>query len=340
MKKIFGFLTLFGLLALLLVPTGAVHAQGPNPGGNGGRVIFGSNFTLESGESFNGDLVVFGGNVTIEENAEMNGALVVFGGTAESNGEVNGDVVIIGGQAKLDEKAHVTGDVVTVGGQLQKAEGAQVDGEIVNNIQPRIQIPNGRVPPISVPDIPAPVVDVGFNPFLEFGKTMSFSILIALLGMLASLFFQNRLGKISQAVVAQPLMVGAIGLLSVFAALMLFFTVIPLFALAFAWLFGVIAIGQEIGERFAKSLRQEWTPAVATGLGTFALIFVVSSIQAAGHVAWFVSCVTWIVPALVGLLAIGAVVITRVGARQIQSPVMAAYTPPAASGQAPPASEP
>jgi len=338
MKKMYRFLTLFALLSLLFLPTGAVHAQGSDSGGDG-RVIFGSNFTLESGESFNGDLVVFGGNVTVEEDANLNGNLVIFGGTVDSNGKVIGDVVIIGGQVELDEKAHVTGDVVTVGGQLQQAEGAQVDGEIVNNVQPDIEFPNGLIPPtINVPDVPTPVVNVGFNPFWEFGKALGWSIFVALLGALATLFFQDRLGRVSQAVVAQPLMVGGIGLLSVFVAVAMFFTIIPLFALAFAWLFGVIAIGQEIGERFAKSVRQDWTPVITTGVGTFALVFLVSSIQTVGDVAWFVGCVTWIIPALIGLLAIGAVVLTRVGARPIQSPAMTTNTPPTDTGQVPPAS--
>ena len=53
------------LLALLLLPTGPVYAQGPGPGD--GRVVFGSNVTIESGDPFEGDLVVFGGNVTVEE---------------------------------------------------------------------------------------------------------------------------------------------------------------------------------------------------------------------------------------------------------------------------------
>src|SRR5512146_3247154 len=127
MKMFYRFLTLFALLALFLMPTGAVHAQGPGPD-SAGRVIFGSNFTLVSCDTFIGDLVVFGGNVTVEENADLNGNLVVFGGTAKGNGQVHGDVVIIGGQVSLDAKAHVTGDVVTVGGQLQQAEGATIDG--------------------------------------------------------------------------------------------------------------------------------------------------------------------------------------------------------------------
>ncbi len=135
------YLTLFLLLALLLVPTTAAHAQGVST--DGGRVIFGSNFTLKSGDEFNGDLVVFGGNVTVEQGADLNGNLVVFGGTVSANGNVNGDVVVIGGQVKLEDEAMVSGDVVSIGGQVQKAEGATVKGEIVNNVSPEIQLPNG-----------------------------------------------------------------------------------------------------------------------------------------------------------------------------------------------------
>src|SRR5687768_13130029 len=99
MKITLKFMTLFALLALLLIPAGAAYAQGPNPGG-GGQVIFGSNFTLESGDTFDGDLVVFGGNVTIEEDATLNGDLVVIGGTVTSNGQMEGDVVVVGGDRK------------------------------------------------------------------------------------------------------------------------------------------------------------------------------------------------------------------------------------------------
>jgi len=343
MKKIFRVLTLFVFLVLLLLPTGAAQAQGPNPGGSGGRVIFGSDFTLESGQTFTGDLVVFGGNVTVEEEAELQGNLIVFGGTATSNGSIKGDVVIIGGQVELDEKAAVSGDVVTIGGQLQRAKGAEIGGEVLNNLPPNIDVPS--VPPVpdvpgvpSVPDVPGvpSVVNVMFNPFLEFGRVMGSSLLMAFLGMLATLFLQQRLDRVSQAVVAQPLMTSSIGLLTIvvmalvaLTIILLPFVLLGLFPLALAWFFGVIAIGQEIGSRFAKAIRQDWAPVITTGLGTFILVFLVSSVQSMNNLLPFMGCVTWIIPALVGLLAIGAVVITRFGARPVQSPVMTVYTPPA-----------
>jgi len=351
MNKIFRTTALILLLILLFLPTGTAYAQGPGPGD--GRVVFGSNVTIESGDSFEGDLVVFGGNVTIEDGATMNGDLVVIGGRVESDGEVNGDIVNVGGQVVLNEAAFVSGDVVTIGGQLKREDGSTIEGDIVNNVAPQIDIPNGNLPPTvpdipsvpNVPDVPS-IVNVSFNPFLQFGRVFTSSILMAVLGVLTVLFFKERLDKVSQAVVVQPLMTTGVGLLTIVAIIVVGITIIllpfaalSLIPLGFAWLFGVIAIGQEVGERFAKALRQEWAPILTTGLGTFIVMFIVGFIQSLNEFSWVIGCFTWVVPAFVGLLAVGAVVITRFGARQVSGPGMAVYTPPADAGQAPPVSE-
>ncbi|MGE5376906.1 MAG: bactofilin family protein [Bacteroidota bacterium] len=338
------YLTLFLLFALLLIPTTAVHAQGVST--DGGRVIFGSNFTVKSGDEFNGDLVVFGGNVTVEPDATLNGNLVVFGGTVSSQGKVKGDVVAIGGQVKLEEQAVVTGDVVTIGGQVQQAQGATVMGDVVNNVSPEIQLPNGTMSPdVNTPRVHLPaVINTRFNPFWEFVRVLGSALVVAFLGALAAMFFQPQLDRISQAAVRQPVMTTSIGLLTFVVLFIAAITIIlipvvllSLIPLAFAWLFGIISIGQEIGDRFARATRQNWTPVIATGVGTFALVFIVASIQSLNSLAPFLLCGTLIVPILVGLLAIGAVVITRFGTRPVQSPALTVY-PPADSGPVPPAS--
>ncbi|HSL30121.1 MAG TPA: polymer-forming cytoskeletal protein [Anaerolineales bacterium] len=334
-------------LSLLLAPATPVFAQEPDPDGEG-RIIFGSNFTVESGDTFNGDLVVFGGNVTIEEDAVLNGDLVVIGGTIRSNGEMQGDIVVMGGQVSLEEAALVEGDVITIGGQLDQAEGARIEGEVVNNAAPDILFPTGRIPPdapgvpdVEVPVIPRPEVVVNYNPFGEFVRVLGSAVLVSFLGVLATLFFQSHLARVSQAVVIQPLMTTSIGLLTIVVLLIAALTLIllplvglSLIPLAFAWLFGVIAIGQEIGERLARALRQEWQPVIATAIGTFVLVFIVASVQSLNHLLPFMACVTWILPALVGLLAVGAVVMTRFGTRPVQVPALTVSSPP------PPPSEP
>lgn len=341
MKLMYKILTLFALLTLFLVPTGAVHAQGPDPDGDG-RVIFGSNFTLESGESFTGDLVVFGGNVTVEEDASLNGNLVVFGGTAKSNGDVNGDVVIIGGQVSLEEDAHVTGDVVTVGGQLQQADGARIDGDVVNNVEPDIQIPDGTLPPsIPVPDVTPPSVRVGFDPFWSAAGILVRAVAVALLAMLVVMFLQPQLNRVGQAITDQPLMSGGIGLLTVLVApiavviLAVTIILIPIafvgiLLLVFAWLFGMIALGQEVGERFTRSINQTWAPVFTTGFGTFLLMLV-------GGALGEIPCVGWLAPAVLGFLGVGGVALTLFGSRPAPVKVIAS-NPPTDAGQIPPAS--
>ena len=80
MKNTLKLLSLVLLLALVLLPTSAVHARGFSDILLDGRVVFGDNFTLESGDTLTGDLVVFGGNVKIEEDALVGGDMVVIGG--------------------------------------------------------------------------------------------------------------------------------------------------------------------------------------------------------------------------------------------------------------------
>ena len=334
MKITFKFITLFVLLMLLLMPTGSAYAQGPNPGD--GRVIFGSNFTLESGDTFDGDLVVFGGNVTIEEKATLNGNLVVIGGTIDSSGQTKGDVVVVGGQVKLEKSAVVAGNLVTIGGQVERAEGATVKGEVINNVAPDIQVPNGQIPPVvpgapGLPDVPRPNFNINFNPFAEVFWIFFWAVIISAFAMLLALFWQPQLERAGSLVVSQPLMTGAIGLLALFLGVILFITILPPLIVAFAWLFGIVAMGSEVGARFTKGINQVWSPVLTVGFGTFLLMLVAGAIG-------LVPCLGGLVQLLLGLLGIGGAVLTWFGSRTIQVPGVTVYSPPGDSNQVPPAS--
>jgi hypothetical protein len=176
--------------------------------------------------------------------------------------------VVVGGQISLDEAALVTGDVVTIGGQLNRAEGAQIQGEVVNNVAPNITIPSGRIPPpepespsVPVPpEVVPPNINVHFNPFAEFFGIIFWAVGAAAFSMLLALFLQPQITRTGNAIVTQPLMTGAIGLASVLVAAILFLTILPPIFIVFAWFFGVVALGQEVGERFTKAINQEWSP--------------------------------------------------------------------------------
>ena len=333
MKILYKILTFFSLLALTLMPASPAYAQGPNP--DGGQVIFGRSYTLESGETFEGDLVVFGGNVTIEDDATLNGNLVVIGGTIKSNGETNGDVVAVGGQISLEESAQVAGNVVTVGGQLEQAEGAKIAGDVINNVAPDIVLPTAKIPPTApgtpnVPDIPTPNINVHFNPFAEVFWIFFWAVIVAAFAMLLSLFWQPQIERTGNVIITQPLMTGAIGLLAFVVAAILFLTIVPPLIAAFAWLFGVVAMGSQVGERFSKAVNQVWSPVLTIGFGTFLLMLV-------GGAIGLVPCLGGIALFLLGMLGIGGSVITWFGVRLPQVPAVTVYTPPTDSGPVPPA---
>lgn len=335
-KTIYKLLTLFILVTLLLLPTSSAYAQGPNPG-NEGRLIFGSNFTLEKGDTFNGDLVVIGGNVILEEATSLNGNLVVIGGTIKSDGETKGDIVVVGGQISLEKAALVTGDVVTIGSQLTRVEGAKIEGEVVNNVAPNLTFPSARIPPTApnapiIPNVPSPNIHIDYNPFAQVFWIVFWAVFVSGFAMLLALFWQPQLERAGKVIVSQPLMTGAIGLLSFFVAAILFLTIIPPIVAFFAWLFGVVAMGSEIGERFTKSLNQTWSPVLSIGFGTFMLMLV-------GGAIGLIPCLGGLILFLLGMVGIGGAVMTWFGIRQPQVPAMTVYTPPTDTGQVPPASQ-
>ncbi|NWF65019.1 MAG: hypothetical protein HXY38_12015 [Chloroflexi bacterium] len=346
-------LTLILLLAALLVlPFGAVHAQTKD---DESIFLFGQNYTLREGETLNGSIAVFGGNVQIEKDAEVNGSIAVFGGNVNiadgvsvdgsvaafgSNmsisGIINGDIVIVGGNVLLTEASTVDGDIATFGGQVTQEPGAEVTGEITNNTPPEIGSPE-TPETTDMPNVPVlPEVKVSFNPFLDVLSAVGWAVLIAIVGMLLSLFLQPQLDRTASAITRQPVIAGAYGVL-IFLALpvgliimIVTLILIPVAAIAaimvpLAWLFGVIAMGQEVGERFAKAINQVWTPILATGFGTFLLVLVTRLLNT-------IPCVGWLLSTIVALVGIGAVAMTWFGTRNPPgyiTPVIADEVPPA-----------
>ena len=352
MKRFLRIASLALLAVLVFVPLQTAAASGPV---FDGQVIFGQSFTLESGETMNGDLVVFGGSAAIEEGATVNGSLVVFGGNLMLDGEVTGDVAVTGGSVALGSKAHIHGDLATVGASLSRAEGSQVDGQIYNTATSWITDgSHGDLPQPPVVITPQPFVpDIDFvlSPVRNMANLFAQALAVGVLAMLLMLFLAPQADRVAHAVVAQPLMAGGLGLLTVIVAPIVFvalglltalvFTAvitIPLIiilavALGMAVFFGWIAMGYEIGQRFTKAVHWNWHPAFSAGLGTFALTLVVNSASILNFLPGM-DCVTWILPSLVGLFALGAVIITRFGTQSLALPAeQTAVVPTPSSGK-------
>jgi hypothetical protein len=215
----------------------------------------------------------------------------------------------------LGTTAVVRGDISTLGGYLDKDPEALVEGQVNSGFDSNfhIQFP-GRV------YVPAIGVGAFFSPIWNALSLLFATFVMAALAIVAVMFWPKHTERAAHAVISQPVLSGGMGLLTVavlpfatvaMAITLILIPVIPLglILLVVMVIFGWIALGLELGQRFAQALKQDWHPALAAGMGTFALTFVALGVNQ------MLDCVGWIVPFTVTLLGLGAVLLTRFGTR-------------------------
>ncbi len=308
------------LVLALMFPTQA-FAQGPDDG----KVVVGGSYTLEEDDTLDGDLAIFGGTAILEEGSTVNGAIVISGGSLTINGTVDGDVTAIGGNVVLGSTSVIDGDVNVVGGNLSKEDGYTVDGRI-NIGQPgdfEFDVPN--VPSIREPG------RVDFSPIGDFMWGIFRALALSALAMLVALFVVQPTQRVKSHIISQPVMAGAFGLLTLVVApalivvLSITLILIPvalvgILLLGIAVVYGWIVVGLEVGNRMANLFRVTWSDPVAAGIGTLTLTLVASMIG-------IIPCVGWIGWFIIGMIGLGAVILSRFGTRSYAAPVVAHVAP-------------
>lgn len=315
MKKLMTILLIFVAAFGLTAFTNAGPYQGQNPCT---EVTMGGSCVLQSGETLPSDMVLLWSSAVMEDGSTVNGDVVVIAGSLQVDGEIGGDLVLVGGSASLGSTARVAGSVNNAGGHLDKAEGAVIEGSENTNITPPVIPPVPAVP--GVPDWDNPSQD-WWNPANLFMGAMWWlarSILWALLALLVVLAAPVRIRRTADAIIARPVEAGGLGLLTVLIVPLLLalvaiticgipFTLAGALVLVIAWGLGVVAMGYETGRRLTGLGKQDVAPAVSAGLGTFLLTLVMNGVGAV------IPCIGWLVPALVGSVGLGAVMLTRFG---------------------------
>ncbi len=315
------------LLTILLVFPTQVNAQGPS----GDQVVFGGTYTLDSNEVLSGNLAIFGGSSTLEDGSIVRGDIVITGGTLDVYGEVDGDINTIGGSVFLGDGAVIHGDVVSVGGSVNRDPGAQIEGSIRHEQPDQFNIP--ALPRIVRPGALVNRAPIDLHPigriFLGFFQVLALSAIAVLLGLFAPIPSQ----RVAKAITIQPVLSGAIGLLTFIVApallLVLVITIIlspvsilGVLVLLVALLFGWLALGLELGQRMEIMFKSDWTVPVSAGLGTLVLTFV-------AWLIWQIPCLGPTIVVLASAVGLGGVALTRFGFRP--------YTPAA---PAPPSAPP
>jgi hypothetical protein len=323
MKRITKFSLLLVVLACFIIPSTA-SAKGVYDD----KIVTGGSYTLFSGETLDGNLFIFGGAVTLESDSLVEGDILLMGGTISIDGRVEGDIVGFGGVVRLGNSAEVEGDLTAIGAAIHRDPGAEVEGQVIKGIEGPITLP---IPLPIIPDVPSVpnVPDVPHVPTLpSFGFVgnpvwtglwfLFRTFLWAALAVLVVMFLPKPIERTSDAVVEQPILSGGIGILTVIVVpvlliilaitiIMIPISLVGALTLVLAWFLGRIAIGYEVGRRLAKMLDKDWAPAVSAGVGMFLLALVV---DATGQ---FIPCIGWIFPALVAVIGIGGLMLTRFG---------------------------
>jgi hypothetical protein len=301
---------------LLLAPGSRVHAD---DGISKDRVVIGQNFTLSSGETIDGDLIVIGGETAIEAGATVHGDLVVIGGSLGMDGEVSSSAIVVGGSVSLGDSSVVGGDLVAVGGAFRRASGAIIGGDIITNLSfANTELPRAASAP-TPPLPPTPDFHADFGPLGTLASVFFQAIILGAIAMLLTAFLHPQIDRVAQAAIRQPFAAGSLGLLTVFLAplaivlLAITLILIPLalaaaILVALAWIFGVVALGQLVGDRLLQAMHLTWEPVLSAGFGALVLGIVLGASNQ-------IPCVGWLTGVLIGLVGLGAATMTLFGTR-------------------------
>jgi len=294
---------LLTVLVLGVFPITAFAASQPD-------VVIGNSYTLESGKMLNDDLFILGGTVNLMSGSTVKGSVYLLGGSVQAAGTIDGNVTVVGGTLNLASTFALNGNLTYAGTTINRDPGAQINGQINTS---------GNTPVVVIPGVTRiPNLSSNFDPFLRVVGFFLRLFLWALAAMVVAMFLPTHLARTSQTALSQPLISGGLGLLTVIIVpiilVLLAITIclipvslIGVLILVIAWAFGLIALGLEVGRRISSMFKQEWHPAIAAGLGTLLLMSVLSGLEA------IIPCIGWIPKALVGLLGLGAVLLTQFG---------------------------
>ena len=289
---------------------------------SGDRFVVGGSFTLKTGEIQDGSIFILGGSVALEDGSMVDGDVILVGGSLQAYGTIAGDIFLLGGSLIMNTSTLVEGDVIGLGGSIQGEELATIGGEIntdVNSLLPII-VPRGSIPLVAPGGIRIPNIEVGVNPFWSFLWFLLRTLLWTALAVIVVLFLPKPVDRVAHTVVSQPLISGGLGLLTVIVAPVLMIAIgitiigIPIsliaaLALVITWVYGMVAIGAEVGKRLARAFNADWALPVCAGLGTFLLILLVDGARE------LIPCAGWVIGFLVGIVGLGAVLLTRYGSQ-------------------------
>jgi hypothetical protein len=330
---------IFLVLLLLAIPISTAFAEplfdttvGENETVNNDIIVFDGDLVLEERSVVNGDVVVFNGDVNTA--GTINGDLVIFNGDLDAEGaaRINGDCVLLNGSVEDDSASgirctNIEGSVIS--GWIEGIPPVPVEPKAIPDIPDLPVIPE----PPTMPDIPETgiVPDIprqtrSSNSGVDFLGVVSSTLLFGLLAFAAGTVFPKHLQQVKATARSKPFASGAVGVLTgiavpalaaILAVVSAVLTLVCIGLLGFpivllmllglvaGAVFGWIAMGTWIGDRFFRNGKR--SPAMKAALGTMILTFVL------GLLGMLLPWVEGILVFVLGAIGLGAVALTQFG---------------------------
>ncbi|HET7461803.1 MAG TPA: polymer-forming cytoskeletal protein [Longimicrobium sp.] len=294
--------------------------------------------------------------LTVHRGERVDGDVVAPFGDVRVEGEVTGDVIVGKGDLVLVPGATIRGDAVVNGGGKLLNQGGRVLGEMrVNSDDDAARQAHAgpgddyatRGSSYAADNVRIHrhgwwgTMQEGFEGLIS---TLTFALILCGLGAALVFYALPQLDRVTQVVRTDTGRAAGLGVAAMFlvipafvvACIILVATIIgipvlflfaPLYwvVLGAAWLYGLIAVAQVIGERTAEqsgsfsSMRRNAYTYVFTGVGLLLAPMVVGNLlKLTGFLGWLGSLVNWLGGTLIfiaGLVGFGAVAFTRGGTR-------------------------
>lgn len=260
---------------------------------------------LAAGETLEGELILLEGSVAVAPNAIITGSVYMLGGDLQLDGAVAGDVSLVDGRFTLGPTASVGGSVNRAGGDVMGADQARIAGGVREGVGLEIPLETVRTTR-STGDILVQSLISGF-----------------LLGLVAAglvRLMPAALSRVAHAATRHALVSASLGLLVAVVgpalAVMMAFTVVlvplALLALLLAALvvvYGWIAVGVALGNRLSAFLPRRPGPSLRAFLGVWLFMLLLGLVELIPVVGSTLSLI-------IAITGLGAVLLTRFGARQ------------------------
>jgi hypothetical protein len=247
------------------------------------------------------NIILFGRSATLPANETVDN-VVVWGGSARIAGSVRGSVVVIGGSITFEDGATVDGEVVCLGGSIERLGEVRIRGE-----------------EIAIGSLGGWNLNLGWlGGWLRFSWSAWKALGTIVLGLIVYALFPQALQRIKGAISTAPDrsvlfgllgFVGLVPLCILLAITLVGILLIPVVTLGVAVgvLLGQVAFGYFLGERLAERLQWQLSEPLFPVVGLL-LISLVAAFPVVGG----------LIRLLVGLIALGAAILTRFGTRPLE----------------------